>query len=248
MSSATAQPTAPDPVQYASALRDVCVTEPQRQILQFHYNAPARTITATECANTLGFKRYSTANLLYGKLGRRVRDLLGLVGDSIDQRLGMLVTFEKRNDEWHWIMRPQVARALELLGWVKPSTRLLPEEIPEEESPRLIEGASSRVLVNAYERNPEARRRCLEIHGSACCICGFDFGEIYGEVAGGYIHVHHLRPLSEIGAQYVVNPIDDLRPVCPNCHAVVHLRVPAFTIEEIRTLLRRDRSVSTAAW
>ena len=174
--------------------------------------------------------------------------MLGLVGDSIDQRLGMLVTFEKRNDEWHWIMRPQVARALELLGWVKPSTRLLPEEIPEEESPRLIEGASSRVLVNAYERNPEARRRCLEIHGSACCICGFDFGEIYGEVAGGYIHVHHLRPLSEIGAQYVVNPIDDLRPVCPNCHAVVHLRVPAFTIEEIRTLLRRDRSVSTAAW
>ncbi len=33
----------------------------------------------------------------------------------------------------------------------------------------------------------------------------------------GFIHVHHLKPLSEVGYEYRVDPIRDLRPVCPNC-------------------------------
>jgi putative restriction endonuclease len=234
--------TAPTPAQYVAALREARVTPVQRRMLDFHYRAPARTITAEEAAHALGFNHYSTANLHYGRLGRRVRGILGMAADSIDQRLGMLVTFEKENDQWHWIMRPQVAEALEVLGWVVASTPPLPEEVHEEDVPRLVEGASSRVWINAYERNPEARRRCLEIHGFTCCICGFDFGKTYGEVADRYIHVHHLRPLSEIGAEYVVNPVEDLRPVCPNCHAVLHLRAPAFAIEEVRMLLRDSAS------
>lgn len=79
----------------------------------------------------------------------------------------------------------------------------------------LVEGAVCRVSVNAYERSPEARRRCIERHWTNCCICQFNFGTAYGEVAEGYIHVHHLRPLSKIGGEYVVDPVEDLRPVCP---------------------------------
>lgn len=235
---ATTEATAPSPEQYVYALRASGVTETQRRMLQVHYDAPSRTITATQMARALGYKHYGVANSQYGNLGRKVRELLGGAADSIDQRLGMFVTFDKRNDEWHWVMRPEVARALEMLGLVRPSTPLLPEEIEEGEAPLLVEGARSSVWVNAYERNSEARRVCLEIHGSTCCICGFDFGKAYGEVAKGYIHVHHLRPLSEIGVEYVVDPAADLRPVCPNCHAVVHLRNPAFTIDDVRKLLR----------
>jgi predicted HNH restriction endonuclease len=91
--------------------------------------------------------------------------------------------------------------------------------------------------VNAYERNPEARRRCIEHYGSRCCICGFDFGAVYGSALAEFIHVHHCRPLSEIAGEYVVDPIEDLRPVCPNCHAVIHRRTPPFTIEEVRSML-----------
>jgi 5-methylcytosine-specific restriction enzyme A len=29
-----------------------------------------------------------------------------------------------------------------------------------------------------------------------------------------------------------------LRPVCPNCHAVLHLRTPPFSIDEARAMLR----------
>ena len=103
----------------------------------------------------------------------------------------------------------------------------------------LVEGAVRKISVNSYERDPEARRRCIEHYGPNCGVCGFNFGAVYGDVAEGFIHVHHLRSLSEIGHQYVINPIKDLRPVCPNCHAVLHLSVPPFSIEEVQTFLRQ---------
>jgi hypothetical protein len=121
----------------------------------------------------------------------------------------------------------------------------LPEEVVE--TPTLIEGAVRQVTVNAYERNPEARRRCIEAHGTSCCICGFSFGTVYGEVAEGYIHVHHLRPLSEVSGAYVVDPVTDLRPVCPNCHAVLHLGGECRSIEEVRHLVERNRAEPAAA-
>jgi predicted HNH restriction endonuclease len=155
----------------------------------------------------------------------------------MQERLGTLVTFDKRQGEWHWLMRPEVAQALELLGWVEGDNLLLPEEVAA--TTRLVEGAVCRVSVNAYERSPKAHRQCIERHGTNCCICQFNFGAEYGKVAEGYIHVHHLHPLSEIGGEYVVDPVEDLRPVCPNCHAVLHRRIPAYSIEEVRSFLQR---------
>jgi hypothetical protein len=111
----------------------------------------------------------------------------------------------------------------------------LPGEVDAAEG--YLEGSVHRVLVNAYERNPAARQRCVEHYGANCCICGFNFGTVYGGVAEGFIHVHHLRPLSEIGAEYVIDPVRDLRPVCPNCHAVLHRRDPAYSIEEVKAFL-----------
>lgn len=115
----------------------------------------------------------------------------------------------------------------------------LPEEVVE--TATLVEGAVRQITVNAYERNPEARQRCIEAHGTSCCVCGFSFGAVYGEVADGYIHVHHLRPLSEVSGEYVVDPVADLRPVCPNCHAVLHLGGQCRSIEEVRQLMERSR-------
>jgi predicted HNH restriction endonuclease len=112
----------------------------------------------------------------------------------------------------------------------------LPEELGA--AAPIREGAKYQVLVNAYERNPEAGQRCIATHGNICCVCGFSFGAVYGPEADGYIHVHRVSPLSEIGGEYVVNPVEDLRPVCPNCHAVLHLGGRRRTIDEVRQLLR----------
>lgn len=99
------------------------------------------------------------------------------------------------------------------------------------------EGAVRRVTVNAYERNAEARRVCLERHGVQCAACDMTFAERYGSVAQGFIHVHHLRPLSSVGSDYKVDARADLQPVCPNCHAVIHLRTPPYSIEEVRQMI-----------
>jgi predicted HNH restriction endonuclease len=111
----------------------------------------------------------------------------------------------------------------------------VPGELPEGQP--FLEGAVQRVLVNSYERDPRARRRCITHYGLSCVVCGFNFGAVYGPLAEGFIHLHHVKPLSEIGAEYAVDPIADLRPVCPNCHAVIHLGGGCRRIEEVRQFL-----------
>ncbi len=106
----------------------------------------------------------------------------------------------------------------------------------------LTEGRAARRTVNAYERNAEARRRCIEAHGTSCCICGFNFAMEYGCEAEGYIHIHHLRPIAQGGGESVVDPVVDLRPVCPNCHAVIHLGGGCRSIEEVQQLRAGQRS------
>jgi 5-methylcytosine-specific restriction protein A len=103
----------------------------------------------------------------------------------------------------------------------------------------LIEGGRREIVVNAYERNPAARRACIDHHGVACAVCDFSFEQTYGDDFAGFIHVHHLKPISEADSTRPVDPVRDLRPVCPNCHAAIHLRYPPYEIEELKALLNR---------
>jgi len=110
-----------------------------------------------------------------------------------------------------------------------------PDDI--EDKDEYSEGSKKRVTVNAYERNQVARQKCIEHYKAKCFICEFDFENIYGEIGKGFIHVHHLKQLSDIDEEYKVDPIRDLRPLCPNCHAMVHKRTPAYSIQEIKNRL-----------
>ncbi len=99
------------------------------------------------------------------------------------------------------------------------------------------EGAIQRTLVNRFERDRNARRACIAHHGLDCVVCGFNFGRAYGRLGEGLIHVHHLRELSSVGEGYSVDPIRDLRPVCANCHVLIHRNRPAMRIDEVKRLL-----------
>ena len=114
------------------------------------------------------------------------------------------------------------------------SVTIFTDEVKETKT--LKEGDYLQIEVNAYERNVEARKQCIEYYGLTCSVCSFNFEETFGEIGKGFIHVHHLTPLSEINQEYQVDPIQDLRPVCPNCHAMIHTKNPPFTIEEIKGL------------
>lgn len=121
-----------------------------------------------------------------------------------------------------------------------------PEVLPQEvnESDHYVEGAVKQVYVNVFERNPIARKKCIEYHGCQCSVCGFNFEIYYGEIGVDFIHVHHLKALHEIGEEYEVDPMKDLPPVCPNCHAMLHKKTPAYTVDELRYIIQRNREAN----
>lgn len=115
---------------------------------------------------------------------------------------------------------------------------LLPDELPlSHGSMQMTEGGRRAVLVDHIERNNRARNACLAAHGAACRVCGLDFSRAYGVIGQGFIHVHHLTPLASALQQRQVDPVRDLVPVCPNCHAMLHRRNPPYRIEELKTLM-----------
>jgi hypothetical protein len=117
----------------------------------------------------------------------------------------------------------------------------LPEEAGTEDCH--VEGAKKQITVNAYERNRKAREECIEAYGGPVCyVCRFDFGDEWGDDFAGFIHVHHRKALSEIGEEYQVDPIKDLVPVCPNCHAVVHHGGKTRDVEEVKKLWKQIHS------
>lgn len=122
----------------------------------------------------------------------------------------------------------------------------LPEEIDDKDVGTLIEGAKKQVTVNAYERNPYARVACINHYRKKnngrlkCEVCGFDFGKMYGEEFIEKIHIHHLVEISSVGSEYEINAIEDLIPICPNCHMIAHSKKPPYTSDEIREMIRRN--------
>jgi 5-methylcytosine-specific restriction protein A len=92
-----------------------------------------------------------------------------------------------------------------------------------------------------YERSPRNRARALEIHGTKCTVCGFDFNQFYGaDLARDYIEVHHTRSITEVDGG-VVRPETDLVPLCSNCHSMAHReRGRIIPLEKLRSLVGRS--------
>jgi 5-methylcytosine-specific restriction protein A len=114
--------------------------------------------------------------------------------------------------------------------------RLYPDEL--EPGRKYAEGARKQVRVNAYERNARARSACLKHYGYRCAVCGLLFEERYGELGKDFIHVHHLKPLALSDGTYQLDPIEDLRPVCPNCHAMLHHQEEILSIVELKAIIK----------
>ncbi len=117
-------------------------------------------------------------------------------------------------------------------------SNFLPEEVVTPD--QYIEGATKIISVNVYERNSEARAKSIEYHGYKCVVCSFDFEKAYGSIGTNYIHVHHVVPLSEIKKEYELDPIKDIVPICPNCHAIIHRTRPVLTVEQLKKHLSEN--------
>lgn len=110
-------------------------------------------------------------------------------------------------------------------------------DVPELYRETLVEGQVRRAIAVRYERNARARLLCIQHHGTSCSVCGFNFGTVYGAAFNGFIIVHHIEPISMKEGEYVVDPVRDMRPVCANCHLIIHRRATPYSVEEVAKLL-----------
>ncbi|SFG72786.1 5-methylcytosine-specific restriction enzyme A [Priestia megaterium] len=112
----------------------------------------------------------------------------------------------------------------------------------ESEEIELYAPRTEGTLVNyygrRYERDPINRKHAIELHGLACKVCGFNFEEVYGERGKDLIEVHHVKPLSTLEREIVIDPERDLISVCANCHRMIHRRKDdILTIDELKALI-----------
>lgn len=118
--------------------------------------------------------------------------------------------------------------------------RTRPFRSPDEEWAEFGGGETADIGVNRFERDREARAACLTHKGTRCAVCRLDFEERYGDIGRSYIEVHHRFSAFDVDEDYVLDPVRDLDPVCPNCHAMLHRTRPAMSVSALRRRLRRS--------
>lgn len=107
---------------------------------------------------------------------------------------------------------------------------------------RYYEGKQFYIISKRYERDPAARKRCLDANGFSCIVCNFNFEQVYGPTGKDFIHVHHITPIHTRQAEYEIAPETDLCPICPNCHSMIHRKKESLTIEELKQIfLAREK-------
>jgi len=67
----------------------------------------------------------------------------------------------------------------------------------------------------------------------------FDFEETYGELGKNFIEVHHVKLLSSINQEVVVNPETDLVCICSNCH---RMRDIIIGQDELRPMIESTKT------
>ncbi len=202
-----------------------------------------RTMSESSPEQRSEFSGLAKAFLKHG-----IRVLLRLNGSAVDtdlmpsgnlDRFELQCTFLSDRSDDHSVALEAASSCLALV------LALLPLESTEaastEEPLAFSEGNQFYVEVTRYERNPSNRAAAITIHGTKCKVCGFDFEEKYGAIGSGFIEIHHKTPVSRMGENYMVNPAEDLVPLCANCHRMAHKANPPLTLEELIRLLESGR-------
>ena len=139
--------------------------------------------------------------------GGLLRDALTFYVGYLSSKKHPLSEVEKRNGK----KKTQVGAS---------DTSATANNAPEPESYDKLEGRKHEDTVTRYERDRGNRKKCIEHYGYVCQVCGTNFEKTYGDLGKAFIEVHHLYPVAQGERQ--VNPIEDLIPLCSNCHSMIH--------------------------
>lgn len=86
----------------------------------------------------------------------------------------------------------------------------------------------SRMLIERFK---------AELQSFSCAVCEFNFLEEYGEIGRGFIEAHHKVPVAQM-APGARTRVEDLAPVCSNCHRMLH-RSAGISIEYLKKIMDR---------
>ena len=134
---------------------------------------------------------------------------------------------------------PSGAWDFELLIHQNVKDKLTPKiEREVEQQKEFDEGFREETVRTIVERNPDLVTRAKVYHGVACGVCEMTFEEVYGEHGKGFVEMHHLYPVKD-GMRK--NTVDDLRPVCANCHRMLHRGSALMSIEDLKEIVKERK-------
>lgn len=109
------------------------------------------------------------------------------------------------------------------------------------ENKEYYEGRKKEVRLLNRIRNRAARDECLRISEGKCYVCGFDFGETYGNIGKGFLEVHHKKPLNQYNDCHPIT-LDKLCAVCSNCHRMIHRTKEPMDVEEFKLFVQNKKN------
>jgi predicted HNH restriction endonuclease len=245
----TDPPYIPSADDFVSYLKAHPLSDHQRDLLLAHYAAPNHAARTIEIAQALGIA-VQAVHATYGHLGRRIETDLDL--EMPEEAIPTQVfSWIEPADGFHDLrLHDAVVEAIEKLGWAREARIRFREAYESEADPeaapsRYFEGRAREAQRIERARNGRARQECVDSQGTVCTACGFDFAAFYGQRGEGFIEVHHVRPMGESGGEREIDPQKELRPVCSNCHRMLHRFGETISIEKLQELIRaqatRDR-------
>ena len=151
---------------------------------------------------------------------------------SIESRFAYVTRDDKKAEGLKYYIRYLMDRE-SVNNTTLPNSNNIADVTEEYEEGSLLDCHGSK-----YERSRKARKECLEYYGYTCRVCGFDFEKQYGDIGRNFIEVHHRTEISSYsGEKHKVDYINDLIPVCSNCHSMLHRTKPALSIEALQDII-----------
>jgi predicted HNH restriction endonuclease len=146
------------------------------------------------------------------------KDIWNLRFESVNDRLSQEKTLGQQLQANRLLT---IESTLILEKYLKKTKRSITKDDTKEQLKEFrLEGEAVEKSLSVRERDPRIRKEILKKYGYSCCICGFNFKDIYGNYEE-CIEVHHLSPLAK-RAKGEKTDIDDLIVLCPNCHRAIH--------------------------
>ncbi len=101
---------------YCEAISGFPLAKHEITLLSTHRNAPLRKMTASELSACAGWQSVGSANVHYGKLGRRIAEHLNLeiIGNDDLAWTGALANYDQETRQWE--MHEELALALDRLN------------------------------------------------------------------------------------------------------------------------------------